>query len=414
MAPRPLRSGARPHTLIATGLAAALGLVLPAAAQAGPLSRALDNLAAHQDRFGGGFSVGSGTDPNDTAWADPGGDRRGRAGGALARGARIAARRDGPPAAQAHAGRHRAHGRRGQRGGARPAEDGRPQPHARCPHGPERRRLHRRRPVHHGVGDPGAARRRAPRRLLLGAPREERPRGPAARGRRVVGRREPAGARPEHHVGRRPGARGRGEEARARGLAPPGARVPSPRAEPRRRVPGGGGRREHGPHDRVGDRRAAHAGRPAGPSALESRRGSGSAAAAPPAARRGRAQLARVRGAVGVGHVPGGAGVRAGAAPAVAARRAPDAAEDPEGRPARAARGRPGGALPRRPGRDGGRSGIRARDRRRARCDRRGPRDGEDPGAARRGGCRPGARPSPSPSPIAPETPARCSGRFVP
>jgi Squalene-hopene cyclase N-terminal domain len=69
VAPRPLRSGARPLTVIATGLAAALGLVLPAAAQAGPLSRALDNLAAHQDRFGGGFSVGSGTDPNDTAWA---------------------------------------------------------------------------------------------------------------------------------------------------------------------------------------------------------------------------------------------------------------------------------------------------------------------------------------------------------
>ena len=69
VAPRPLRSGARPHTVIATGLAAALGLVLPAAAQAGPLSRALDNLAAHQDRFGGGFSVGGGTDPNDTAWA---------------------------------------------------------------------------------------------------------------------------------------------------------------------------------------------------------------------------------------------------------------------------------------------------------------------------------------------------------
>jgi hypothetical protein len=69
VAPRPLRSGPRPHPAIATGLAAALGLVLPAAAQAGPLSRALDNLAAHQDRFGGGFSVGGGTDPNDTAWA---------------------------------------------------------------------------------------------------------------------------------------------------------------------------------------------------------------------------------------------------------------------------------------------------------------------------------------------------------
>ena len=34
--------------------------------------------------------------------------------------------------------------------------------------------------------------------------------------------------------------------------------------------------------------------------------------------------------------------------------------------------------------------------------------------SCRRGGCRPGARPSPSPSPIALETPARCSGRFVP
>jgi Prenyltransferase and squalene oxidase repeat len=69
VAPRPPRSGSRPHPAIATGLVAALGLVLPAAAQAGPLSRALDNLAAHQDRFGGGFSAGSGTDPNDTAWA---------------------------------------------------------------------------------------------------------------------------------------------------------------------------------------------------------------------------------------------------------------------------------------------------------------------------------------------------------
>jgi hypothetical protein len=69
VARRPLGSGSRPHPAIVTALAAALGLALPAGAHAGPLSRALDNLAAHQDRFGGGFSVGSGTDPSYTAWA---------------------------------------------------------------------------------------------------------------------------------------------------------------------------------------------------------------------------------------------------------------------------------------------------------------------------------------------------------
>ena len=69
MAPGPLGDGRRRHPALAAGLAVALGLALPAGAQGGPLSRALDNLAAHQDRFGGGFSVGQGTDPSYTAWA---------------------------------------------------------------------------------------------------------------------------------------------------------------------------------------------------------------------------------------------------------------------------------------------------------------------------------------------------------
>jgi hypothetical protein len=58
---------ARPLPLAALGLSAIL--CLPAAAQAGSLARSLDYLSAHQDRVGGGFAVGGGTDPGYTAWA---------------------------------------------------------------------------------------------------------------------------------------------------------------------------------------------------------------------------------------------------------------------------------------------------------------------------------------------------------
>ncbi len=60
------RGHARPLPLL-LALAAALGL--PAGAQAGPLARSLDHLAARQDPVGGGFAVGPGTDANYTQWA---------------------------------------------------------------------------------------------------------------------------------------------------------------------------------------------------------------------------------------------------------------------------------------------------------------------------------------------------------
>lgn len=60
------RGHARPLPLL-LGLTAALGL--PAGAQAGPLARSLDHLAARQDPVGGGFAVGPGTDANYTQWA---------------------------------------------------------------------------------------------------------------------------------------------------------------------------------------------------------------------------------------------------------------------------------------------------------------------------------------------------------
>lgn len=58
------RAGPLPLLL---GLASAL--CLPGAAQAGPLARSLDNLAAHQDPLGGGFAAGPGTEASYTQWA---------------------------------------------------------------------------------------------------------------------------------------------------------------------------------------------------------------------------------------------------------------------------------------------------------------------------------------------------------
>ena len=61
------RGAPRPLPLLVLGLGAAL--CLPVNAQAGPLARALDHLAARQDPVGGGFAVGPGTDPTYTEWA---------------------------------------------------------------------------------------------------------------------------------------------------------------------------------------------------------------------------------------------------------------------------------------------------------------------------------------------------------
>jgi Prenyltransferase and squalene oxidase repeat len=60
----PGRAALRPLLTAALGVA----LVLPPTARAGPLTRALDYLAAHQDPVGGGFSADHGTQAVYTAW----------------------------------------------------------------------------------------------------------------------------------------------------------------------------------------------------------------------------------------------------------------------------------------------------------------------------------------------------------
>ena len=60
----PGRAALRPLLTAALGVA----LVLPPTARAGPLTRALDYLAAHQDPAGGGFSADHGTQAVYTAW----------------------------------------------------------------------------------------------------------------------------------------------------------------------------------------------------------------------------------------------------------------------------------------------------------------------------------------------------------
>lgn len=61
--------GGRRHRSLPLLLGLGAALWLPAAAQAGPLARALDHLAAHQDPRGGGFAFGPGTDTTYTQWA---------------------------------------------------------------------------------------------------------------------------------------------------------------------------------------------------------------------------------------------------------------------------------------------------------------------------------------------------------
>ena len=285
MAP-PIRGGAAPAPAIATGLAAALGLVLPAMARAGPLSRALDNLAAHQDRSAAASPRAAGpirSSPRGPRWRCPPRARTRRRG---ARGTHRSATR-WPARSAAHARRRRAHGRGGDRGGARSAEVG-------------GRNLVREvlagQAADGAIGDgPSTTAWASSRCGPAGSPpapsrcaARGAPRAPAARGR--GGRPTPARwDATQHHLGRRPGA-GRGRPAaRALVLAAAGARVPAARAEPRRRLPGGGRRGEHGPDDRVGDRRAAHARRPAGPAPWNRAGGPVRLPAAAPATRRRRA-----------------------------------------------------------------------------------------------------------------------------
>lgn len=67
MRPRPTGRGPAGPLPLLLGLSAAL--CLPGAAQAGPLARSLDHLAAHQDPVGGGFAAGPGTEVSYTQWA---------------------------------------------------------------------------------------------------------------------------------------------------------------------------------------------------------------------------------------------------------------------------------------------------------------------------------------------------------
>ena len=225
--------------------------VLPAGRPAGPLAP-----RARQPRRAPGSARRRlrrrrGTDPTTRPgrpWRSAAaGERTGPGGGARSlRGALVR-----PLAPQA--GRRRARRGRARRVGARPARGRRPQPRARDPRRPARRRLHRRRHLHDGVGDPGAARRRARAR---GQRDRAAPGAPSsARSARTGAGRSPSGARrvrAEHDRRRRPGAGRRRADARAPSLAARARRFLRRAQNPDGGFPAVVGRHQHRPHHGVG------------------------------------------------------------------------------------------------------------------------------------------------------------------